>query len=149
MLNFSKVMALSAALTVLSSNVFAEGMICSGEMFAGFIFDKASGEWNSSSGLSNSKYVLAKNKTEMKAVYEVRELGADYPAAYCEDEFNEMGILDCIGFGHDFSFSRKDLRFLMTYSIGYWNEKSIKSLSPERKQGDDNPHMIVGKCSEI
>ncbi len=57
-------------------------------------------------------------------------------------EFNDSGYLNCSGF-YALSFNKKNLRFLLTYRVGYVNA-GIAGV-----EGDDTPSMTIGKCSPM
>ena len=58
------------------------------------------------------------------------------------DEFTENGYLNCYGL-ETLKFNKKNLGFLLTYSVGYVTAGIIGV------EGEDNPAMTIGKCSPM
>ena len=122
-------------------------MVCSVEMAAGIVFDRDSGRWTAAAVKPRAKYVL-RESTRSKFKYEVAQLGSKTASAFCEKNY-DRGYLRCVGLGSEFYFSRTDMRFIMTYSLGYWNETSSNEAIPDRREGDDTPHIEAGTCADL
>lgn len=125
----------------------AQSMICTVEMSAGIALDRSTGKWTTSTFRPEAKYVVRRSSNP-KFKYEVAQLGGRHPTAFCEREF-EQGVLRCAGFGHEFYFSRGDMRFLSFYKMGYWNESAIAAAAPGRREGDDTPAVNAGPCAAL
>lgn len=115
----------------------ANTLICSVEMLAGLTLDRPGGKWRAGTAKPPTKYLL-RNSTEPNRKYEVVEFGSPTVLGFCGKEF-ERDELQCSGFDSEFFFSKADMRFIRTYTWGYWNEKSLNAISPNRREGADTP----------
>lgn len=135
------------AAAVLCGPAGAQGLICSAEGQAGYMFDKSTKSWRPGSGKASDKFVIRKSTNSM-AVLEVGQLGSKEPVAFCEKDF-EKDQLRCRGFFQEFMFDRSEMRFIRLYYAGFWNEKSLKKLVPTRAEGDDTPSVTAGTCTAL
>ena len=140
-------LSLLAAASFFPALASSQTMVCSTDMVAGITFNRAAGRWEAGVGRPQAKYVLRRSdNTRLK--YEVVQSGSKTAIGFCDKEF-EGGTLKCWGFGSDFYFSKLDLRFLRTYTLGYWNESTINAISPGRKEGADTPSVEAGTCAAL
>lgn len=75
-----------------------------------------------------------------RPVYVVREMGDDFPSAFCPKEFDSHGFIWCDGFGSIFRMNKKTLRFSSFYLLGY----TVSDLSRDR---GNTPSVTIGECS--
>jgi hypothetical protein len=98
-------------------------------MATGFTLDKIQKQWHSAHFKDNSKYIVSKATTREYArevgeyAWEVKEVGAAMPVAFCKDNFTRAGSLDCRGIlAIEFRMNKNNLRFLVSSFIGYWTD---------------------------
>ena len=143
--NFFSVLALGCSL--LSFPASAQPLVCVTEMTAGIVFDRASGRWRPGTGNSGTRYVVRESK-DSRSKYEVLETGSTTVIGFCK-EAGKNGWISCLAHGGEFFFSVTDMRFLRTYTVGYWNEKSLRSFNPNRSEGTDTPFVEAGTCAAL
>ncbi len=122
--------------------------LCAEDMITGFSFDRGAHQWKRAEFKAEAKYIVTRS-TEPSRKWEVKETGSSFPVAICEKDFDDNGKLRCIGLGKDFLFNRKSMRFLTTYTVGYWNEDALRTIVPARSEGDDTPGMAIGRCTTL
>lgn len=135
-------------LVALSNLSVGQQLICNAEMLAGISFDQSSGDWKSGTSRTEKKYLL-RTSSDKDLKYEVVKFGSKTVIGFCKDEFDKYGSIYCNGFGSEFFFSRNDMRFISIYTWGYWNEKTLNALSPNRRIGGDTPSIEAGTCAEF
>ena len=113
------------ALTLISlssSPAFAvDGFVCTVEQSAGLTFDKNTKVWSGSALRSTGKFLITKpdaDQARAGLVWIVKDIQANRAMSARESDFNAAGYLNCKGFG-EFTFNRKNLRFLRSYTFGY------------------------------
>lgn len=118
--------------------------LCVADKATGFIFNRASGNWDTTTFNPRGKYLLSARteKESPSSKWLVREVGDTFPSYFCLGDFSEAGQIYCRGFG-EFRFSREAGRFLVTYTQGYVVGKV------NGKEAEDTPSMEIGKCSPI
>lgn len=126
----------------------ADRFLCVADKITGFNYDKHRQQWRQADFAPSLKLVISRAKNETYT-WTIGELGSDTIKLFCKNDFSDSGLLYCSGIGLDLRFNKKLMRFLYTYSIGYWDENAYKSLYPGRKEGDDTPAMAIGKCSPL
>jgi len=94
----------------------------------GFTFDRTARQWRGASFKTDGKFVVTHSK-KPSFVWEVKEIGSTYWTLICKKEFSNNGEVHCDGLGGQFFFNRKSMRFLATYTIGYWNEETLAQQS--------------------
>lgn len=139
--------AFALGCSLLSFAASAQPLVCVTEMIAGIVFDRASGRWGPGTGKSGAKYVVRESK-DSRLKYEILETGSTMVIGFCK-EAAKNGWISCGAFGGEFFFSVTDMRFLRTYTVGYWNEKSLRSLNPNRQEGADTPSVEAGTCAAL
>lgn len=137
-----------AQLVAVAPSALAQSYVCAVDAATGFAYDKATRQWKSADFKPDSKYVISRTKEQSHA-WQVTETGASVPTAFCEKGFTDDGELGCSGLGYEFFFNRKSMRFLKAYMIGYWNEESMRAISPKRREGDDTPALLIGRCTSL
>ena len=126
-------------LTLGSSVVSAESYLCIPDRSTGFAYNKNTKIWYTTSfNVSDKKYLLSisDGKWKWKTIGD-----SEFSYLPC-GEFNEYGYISCLDL-MQVTFNRKNLRFLLTYNIGYTN------YGIAGNEGDDEPHMEIGRCSKI
>lgn len=140
-----KSILMAICLCLSASLIAAQDLMCSSEIAAGLVYDKSSKTWRAGNLITDAKYLVTKS-TNLNARLEVRQFGKKTAVAFCNDDFAQNGHLHCTGFGQNFYFNRTELRFILTYVVGYWNEKESRSFAPNRNEGDDTPGVVGGTC---
>ncbi len=79
----------------------------------------------------------------------VKRLGDQVATGFCRLDFNEHDILHCVMPAGEFKFNRKNMRFLLSYTVGYWNDTISETGKGKGTEGDDSPYISVGRCSAI
>lgn len=141
-----------AALLAASGAAQAESYFCESEMSGGLFYDKQSKKWTAGTSSYPMKYVVRRATAQereklksTKAAWVVSLHGEKNPTYTCLDfggiEGNE---LYCDGLGGQFKVNRANMRFLSSYSYGYWWWDPALT-----KEGDDTPHVAAGRCSRI
>lgn len=136
---------LATVCLLLSDIAYAgEQYLCTADRASGFWFNKSSKEWEHTTFKANSKYVISK-PDDGSSAFVVREIGRDFPNAWCKDTFNEAGFLLCEGIGGDFKFNRKNGRFISAHLLGYFNV--VPGVNEITDTTSDTPYLEIGKCS--
>jgi hypothetical protein len=122
--------------------------VCVVDMATGFAFNKSHKQWECMHFNADTKYLLSQS-TEEKYAWVVKEVGSrsTIPEAVCVDDFNDVGHLFCEGLLSEFRINKKNLRFLLVYPVGYWNDNREGMTTELRPEGTDTPYMAIGKCS--
>ena len=135
------------------SAVAQDSYLCIADHSTGFAFDKNSKQWSTSGFKSGNKYLISRSK-QPGYVWEVKNFGETDTLAACKGDFNDVGVIYCEGF-ETFRFSRRNLRFLSIYALGYWND-SVNSSGDKKsdidrmfEEGKNTPGMSIGKCSPL
>ena len=125
-----------------------DSYLCVGHLATGFKYDKAQNEWLIAQ-FKTHKYKVIKSNRE-KAVWEVREVGKNYTLAECEYDFSEYGYLNC-NYGYIFNMNKRNLRFSMIYSFGYYNHniKDGEGNIITAEGAGSEPFIEIGKCSPL
>lgn len=134
-----------AILLLIALPAFAEeAYVCVADLATGFVLDKAKNEWRASTFSGPlDKFVVSKAKPPegafrpQKTAWEVKATGERVSQIWCTDDFNEFGNLICRGLTGDFRMNKNNLRFLYSYHMGYWNDRT------------GTPFMQIGKCSSM
>lgn len=122
--------------------------LCAEDMITGFSFDRGAHRWQRAEFKAEGKFIIAR-ASEPSRKWEVKETGSSVPVAVCGKDFDEDGKIRCVGIGKDFLFNQKSMRFLTTYTVGYWNENALRAIVPGRNEGDDTPGMAIGRCTAL
>ena len=138
------------ALTLISLSsapAFAvDGFVCTVEQSAGLTFDKNTKVWSGSALRSTGKFLITKPDAEQSKaglVWIVKDIQANTAMSACENDFNATGYLKCKGFG-EFTFNRKNLRFLRSYTFGYVTDGVEETRWGE--EGSNTPMLEAGRC---
>ena len=114
--------------------------LCIPDLSTGFSYQKSTNKWISTDfNIQGTKYILSKKND---GIWEWKDFGQKDSLIRCPDGFNESGYINCISL-HRIQFNRTNLRFQLIYPIGYTNKDIIG------KEGEDTPHMQIGKCSPL
>lgn len=138
-----KIAPVIVALSIVEETIAADHYLCVAEKATGFSYDNAAREWKNTHFKITSKYIVSKPEGTEYA-YQVTQVGEKYPISNCKSGFNGYGYLFCSGLGIDFTFNRKNGRYLSISPVGYIN------VLPELKITDENsdtPFIEIGKCS--
>lgn len=136
-------------LTVQPATAAEEQYLCVAEKVSGFIFNKSSETWESTTFRTDRKYLIAPTKEhKVRGAFQITEVGQSVPSYFCKEPFNEGVILYCaltIGLGDlklvDFRFNKENGRFLKAQLVGYFFNPS--------GEGGDTPFLEIGKCSPM
>lgn len=127
----------------------ADSYLCVTDLLTGFSFDKGAKQWREANFNAREKFIISKADKE-KYAWEVKVVGESAPYIFCENDFNDYGVLYCEGSYHEIRFNNTNLRFLFFHSVGYWNDgDAFRRLFPDSKEGDNTPAIGIGKCSPI
>jgi len=131
----------------------AQSYLCIAESSAGIKFDKSSKSWHPSADKSTTKYLITRPQPDFplpKVSWVVRAFGEDNVISWCDEDFNKVGSLYCSGFGHEIKMNRNSNRFLLAYLDGYWLDKGDGARDFRGQvEGDNEPHLKIGRCSKI
>lgn len=144
--NHSVALLIASTLLCVSTEVGAQNLLCSTEFASGISFDRTTRRWAATTFRPDAKYVVVKSE-HPNAKYEVRQLGSGTAVAWCKSEYSQSGLLQCDGIFQEFRFNKTGLRFLRTYTAGYWDEKDISGFDPKHQEGDSTPAMSAGTCA--
>jgi hypothetical protein len=123
----------------------AEAYLCVEEQSTGFRFESANKTWHPTNFQPNDKFTVKRNTTAGKTKWVVLEAGHSLPIFSCDEDFTSAGAMRCESKYGEFNMNKSQLRFLSTYTWGYWNE-----TVPGEKggaEGRDTPRIGIGKCS--
>jgi hypothetical protein len=147
---------------IMASPVSAEQWLCVADSATGFRFDKQRSVWVQATFATTEKYVVSraekgrwpKAADGQEVVWVVTKTGSDFPSHWCTTDFTENGALICKGIGSELLLSRENLRYLLTYTIGYWNEVPKRLANRGRQdlmgpEGSNTPHVEIGRCSKF
>lgn len=137
---------LFVVLLLTATSAWAESYLCISDQAAGFSFNKGQKKWSATTFQANNKYIIKRPPTGTNIEWFVTKFGSnDFATAFCARDFEDSGVLFCAGL-RDFKFNKKNMRFLSTYSIGYFSDSPDSEWS---KEGGDTPSMEIGTCSLI
>jgi hypothetical protein len=119
-------------------------------MATGFKYNKTLDKWEiiNKFDVDDSKYVVSKSK-DKDAAWVVIRIGERSEFAYCKEEFNYKGYLECDGVA-SVNMNKNNLRFILIHRHGYHNAV-VKDLHGGLllREGDLTPFMEIGKCSPL
>ena len=121
----------------------AESYLCMDELVTGFRFTPQTG-WREASFKAEGKHVIKPSINKGEWIV-VRVGGSADGVVYCASSFDDSGEFRCNSYGTDFLMNKKNLRFLMIHTYGYWSDPIPGEKTPYR-EGDDNPAIAIGKC---
>jgi len=135
------VIGLAAASAAVAQNSY----VCVAERATGFALDKKTNQWSVTAFKAGTRYVFSRS-TYPQYKWEVRVDGGKDPVSWCAEDFNGAGNLICRGL-QNMNLSRKSMRFISTYVMGYWNDV-LDDPSPANpaREGMHAPRMEIGKC---
>jgi hypothetical protein len=128
--------------------------LCVADKSTGFTLNKVTHEWETTRFTIMNKYLVSHSPKGSKfdslgTKWTVKEVGRSFAQYFCKADFNDVGNLFCDGFG-EFKMNKLSLRFLTTYTDGYWNYgPGTKRFGPEDIEGGDTPAVAIGTCSPI
>ena len=120
--------------------------VCTVEQSAGLTFDKGTKVWSGTALRSTGTFLVSRPDSEQSKaglVWIVKDVQANTAMSACESDFNAAGYLKCKGFG-EFTFNRKNLRFLRSYTFGYVTDGVEESRLGE--EGSNTPMLEAGRC---
>ena len=149
--------ALIAILSVGPAGSFAQGRdgyFCTTDLATGFAFNKAKKQWVTVSFHETEKFLISRaSLAELKLgnVWVVKKVGSNTPDFVCPADFTDGGYLHCKGFS-EFTFNRKNNRFLSSYMIGYVTdaiEGTETASALLGQEGSNTPAIQIGRCSPL
>lgn len=139
-----KAYTIALLITVLPALASAESYLCVEDQKTGFRFTSQK-QWHQSNFSPNRKYLVKPNKGQsMKGKWIVSEIGEPVPHAWSEYDFTSTGALKADGPFGEFAMNRKNLRFVVTYILGYWTDAIP---GEDFVEGETTPLISIGKCS--
>jgi len=79
----------------------------------------------------------------------VSEFGDSGLHAWSEHDFSDAGGIRAYGASGEFAMNKKNLRFLRTAIMGYWNEAVPGARGRSVVEGKTTPVISIGKCSVL
>ena len=128
------------ALSSFASVASAESWLCKPEITTGLAYDKDTKQWVERSFATDHEYVIRRSKTK-GAAWEVVTVGEDEAMSWCEDDFDEAGLLSCSGL-QKIDFHRAQLKFTLVRTYTYF-------LSTDRAKKPDPLVVSVGRCTTL
>ena len=130
--------------------ITADSYICTAEKSTGFAYNETITDWEITSfNTSVNKYFIVKSEKNdfIKAIWEVRRIGKNYPTFYCPTDFDKYGYLNCELMG-TFTMNNNNLRYLLVFPFGYVSD-NIKDEDGTIiiKEGESSPFLEIGKCT--
>ena len=110
----------------------------------GFAYDATTRQWDYAKFKTDFKYVIAPGK-EGRSAFTLSKTGEADPIGYCKGSFNDARFLFCETYGGDFRFNRKNGRYLMAFTYGYYNVGTGSVVETDADSG--TPMLEIGKCS--
>ena len=108
-------------------------------------------DWHDTTFEPDHRYIIKKLMTG-KIKWEITAFGSSKTFAACGNDFDEDGLLDCVGRvtegTFEFHLNKITLRFLGTHSDGYWDYNVTQRYSGAA-EGSVTPMMEIGRCSRI
>lgn len=128
----------------------AESYLCVEEQSTGYQFNKSRKIWQQTSFKPTGKYLVKPNTDAThKGKWIVTEIGRADPSYRSEYDFTSTGALRCEGLVGEFMMNRKSLRFLRTYSLGYWTDAILGEAEGSFVEGHNTPLISIGQCSTL
>ena len=114
-----------------------ERYLCVANKATGFYYYEKTKTWEPINNVMNEKYLIAK-ATIRKAKFEIIRVGEKSPICWSERGFTSYSeaFFEC--YGGEARFDQNSGRFLYAYLIGY---------TDGIENNDNNPHIVIGKCS--
>jgi hypothetical protein len=138
---------LALVCTFLPTAVFAESYLCISDLVTGFSFDEQHKKWEIGRFKAEDKYIVTRSTGELSK-WEVKETGQSIPNAFCAEDFTVHGGLRCNGLV-EFRMNKNNLRFVLTYLIGFWSDNIPGAPDLYFKEGENTPFLARGRCSSF
>ena len=124
----------------------AQSYLCVTEQASGFKYDEELNKWKPANFDIKDKYIISKPKSGVGAPnskWVVTNPETKTLIASCDADIDASNYLFCTGSTGQFNFNSGNLRYLLTYSFGYFN-----SGRPNFPDSNSNtPYMEIGTCS--
>jgi len=138
--------------TAKKETITADSYLCTAEKSTGFAYNETITDWEITSfNTSVNKYFIVKSEKNdfIKAIWEVRRIGKNYPTFYCPTDFDKYGYLNCELMG-TFTMNNNNLRYLLVFPFGYVSD-NIKDEEGTIiiKEGESSPFLEIGKCNPL
>ena len=124
----------------------AQSYLCTSDQASGFKFDEKLEKWKPANFNINDKYVISRPKAgegDPNSKWIVTDAKDKSIVASCGAEIDSSNYLFCTGSTGQFNFNSGNLRYILTYSFGYFN-----AGRPNFPDSTSNtPYMEIGTCS--
>jgi hypothetical protein len=118
--------------------IAGDSYLCVADQVVGFRYSPNQQTWGAASFKADEKYFV-KPADVSGDKYSISRLGFRFPVFECDRGFNDAGVIRCTGMG-EFVMSTKTMRFLSSYTIGYFNTGD---------PGADTPALTIGTCTRM
>lgn len=137
------IVALTAATTANAAKPLK--WLCIEEHSGGIAYNERNNEWVGGRFKAAEKYIVRPTRASVEGdaipaenlEYGVYKHGSSYMEFLCYPSMNSSTDLSCSTKNGRFMMSREHMRFLYTYTAGYWDGTT------------DTPNMTVGQCSPL
>jgi hypothetical protein len=139
---------LALGLQLSAGHVRAEPTVylCVADQMAGFSFNRQQRIWLPVVAQDTEKLLLNRSRRP-GATWEVKSLEGRYPFAWCGQDFDAAGLLECEGAGGTIRVNRTAGRFLRVMPVSGW-ASSRQDIAPG-ESGRVLPHLLAGVCSGL
>ena len=141
-----KKLILILILLFISEPAIAAQYNCKAIVASGLMYSEVAKKWIPATfNASGRTYVVSPKlqKNTNGGVYVVGEKGVRY---ICKEKFDQNGFMTCEGFGERFRLNRNNLRYVMTYELGY-----LDTIDEQNHSDTSQLKVIleIGNCSEF
>ena len=143
-LAFAAFLALGLQLTAGPVRAEPAVYLCVADRMAGFSFNRHQRQWLPVVAQDTEKLLLNRSRRP-GATWEVKSLEGRYPFAWCAQDFDAAGLLECEGAGGTIKVNRIAGRFLRVMPVAGW-ASSRQDVAPG-ESGRVLPHLLAGVCS--
>ena len=110
------------------------------------MYSEAAKKWIPATFNASGRTYVVSPKIQKKTnggVYVVGEKGVRY---ICKEKFDQNGFMMCEGFGERFRINRNNLRYVMTYELGY-----LDTIDEQTHSDTSQLKVIleIGNCTEF
>lgn len=120
--------------------------LCVADRMAGFSFNRHQRQWLPVVAQDTEKLLLNRSRRP-GAAWEVKSLEGRYPFAWCAQDFDAAGLLECEGAGGTIKVNRTAGRFLRVMPVAGW-ASSRQDVAPG-ESGRVLPHLLAGVCTGL
>jgi len=143
-----------ALLLVTNSSTSAESFLCVADKATGFKFNEVHKNWEQATfNVSDMKYIIRNPSADDTLIGSAKnqafvglEVGGKFPIIFCKDDFDSNGLLFCnYNISGEFRMNKNLGRFILYYQVGYVGD----AINPGAKEKDNDPGIVIGRCSPM